>query len=973
MANDDGMLMNFDTADIPLLARTTPVYKGGRWTDRVRAKRAAQHWQKKQQQRRLQAEGGTNGETSRKEIHTVRSGSGESAAKTNRIHEFNIARTGGGGVRNERRAYVRKRTAEDSPEHISTGGADHRPSQRQKRLPVGASQPNNDKRHAPPPPEKNGPFISSLWTYNPTATATAPGYTGIEVDETMQEPTNAPLSDGSATFITLGLSVTLSTHLTTKMLLKAPTAIQKAAIPDLLSSDSDVFIQAQTGSGKTLTYLLPIVDRIQSLSAKAKLDRSSGLFALILAPTRELAQQILVVLTQLTASPAHHWITPICVTGGEKRKSEKARLRRGCNVLVATPGRLLDHLEMTESLDVGQVRWMVMDEGDRLADQGFEKEIARIVEIVEKRTKIDSPGVGMESGLRIAEGRLPKRRVAIMCSATMGAGVQKLGDISLKEASFIKADTKDGGTVNGNVVSSTTLIGTITDLSANQNSASDGDGGKFSAPAQLQQSYLLVPPKQRHVALYALLKRAFLRANSNMKVVVFFSCADSVDFHFEAFTRPARGEGGGEGESMAELSGGGDKSGKGLKKRPQRSQPHPTTRLAPLLHDSVMLCKLHGSLSQVQRTETLRCFTHGALPLAPRPLPGVAKKPEPATVTLVSTAISGPQSSSDPGIDHDKSHSKTSLAEATPPGQSKIKQARSNSQSSSYPTILFSTDVSSRGLDLPNVDLIVQFDPPFSRSDYLHRIGRTARAGRPGRAVIFLLPGSSEEEYVSRVIIPTVAPGTAVKAHSIQEVLEKGFSPSSCPKIDNTTTTAKKRARAGNGAHPEYESLATAFQLGLESWVLSSPVNLLLAKRAWTSHTRAYATHKAGERDMFDLKKIHVGHLAKGFGLRETPTQLGGSARSRTVAAASGKGKVGYAKPEDFVEKKRKISTAGDVNGTQRSTHAASGGVRKSAAGSSSSVAVVATAAAAQATMGKMARMMQAKGLAGLAGEFNIG
>ena len=973
MANDDGMLMNFNTADIPLLARTTPVYKGGRWTDRVRAKRAAQHWQKKQQQRRLQAEGGTNGETSGKEIHTVRSGSGESTAKTNRIDEFNIARTGGGGVRNERRAYVRKRTAEDSPEHISIAGADHRPPQRQKRLPMGASPPNNDKPHAPPPPEKSGPFISSLWTYNPTTTATAPGYTGLE---TMQEPTNAPLSDGSATFITLGLSANLSTHLTTKMLLKAPTAIQKAAIPDLLSSDSDVFIQAQTGSGKTLTYLLPIVDRIQSLSAKAKLDRSSGLFALILAPTRELAQQILVVLTQLTASPVHHWITPTCVTGGEKRKSEKARLRRGCNVLVATPGRLLDHLEMTESLDVSQVRWMVMDEGDRLADQGFEKEIARIVEIVGGRTKIGSPGVGMESGLTIAEGRLPKRRVAIMCSATMGAGVQKLGDISLKEASFIKADTNDGRTVNGNVVSSTTLTGTITDLTANQNSASDEDGGKFSAPAQLQQSYLLVPPKQRHVALYALLKRAFLRANSNMKVIVFFSCADSVDFHFEAFTRPARGEGGGE----AELSGKSDNSGKGLRKRPQRSQLHPTTRLAPLLHDSVMLCKLHGSLSQIQRTETLRCFTHGALPLAPRLLPGVAKKPATATVTVTSipTAVSGPQPSSDPRIDHDESLSKTSPAEATPPGQTKVKQAKSSLQSSSSPTILFSTDVSSRGLDLPNVDLIVQFDPPFSRSDYLHRIGRTARAGRPGRAVIFLLPGSSEEEYVSRVIIPTVAPGTAVKAHSIQEVLEKGFSPSSCPKNDNTTTTttatttAKKRARAGNGAHPEYESLATAFQLGLESWVLSSPANLLLAKRAWTSHTRAYATHQVGERDMFDLKKIHVGHLAKGFGLRETPTQLGGSARPRTVAA-SGKGKVGYAKPEGFVEKKRKISTAGDVNGTQRSTHAASGGVSKPATTSSSSVAVVATAAAAQETMGKMARMMQAKGLAGLAGEFNIG
>ena len=986
MANDDGMLMNFDITDVPLLARTTPVYKGGRWTDRVRAKRAAQHWQNKQQQRRLQAEGGANGEASGKEVHTVRSGSGESTAKKNRTDEFNIARTGEGegGARNERRAYIRKRTAEDSE---GIDGADHRLSQRQKRLPVGANPPKNDKPRAPLPSEKSGPFISSLWTYNPTTTAATPTSTSLAVDETTQKPTNAPLSDGSATFITLGLSATLSTHLTTKMSLKAPTAIQKAAIPDLLSSDSDAFIQAQTGSGKTLTYLLPIVERIQSLSATAKLDRSSGLFALILAPTRELAQQILVVLTQLTASPAHHWITPTCVTGGEKRKSEKARLRRGCNILIATPGRLLDHLEMTESLDVGKVRWMVMDEGDRLADQGFEKEIARIVEIVQKRTKIDSLGVGMESGLKIAEGRLPKRRVSILCSATMGAGVQKLGDISLKEALFIKAET-NGEAANGDIIPSTTLVDATTNLTTKQKSAGVEDESKFSAPAQLQQSYLLVPPKQRHVALYALLKRAFLRTNSNMKVIVFFSCADSVDFHFEAFTRLVRGEREGGERSVTEpqgfMSGKGDGSREASKKRPQKSQLHPTTRLAPLLHDSVMLCKLHGSLAQMQRTETLRCFTHGVLPSAPKPCLGGTKSK--STTTSTSTDISRPQSSSTLRNGHDELHSKASPVEA---GKSKEKQAKSSSQSSIYPTILFSTDVSSRGLDLPNVDLIVQFDPPFSRSDYLHRIGRTARAGRPGRAIIFLLPGSSEEEYVSRVIVPTVAPSTAIKAHSIQEVLEKGFIPSSCPRSDDTSTTTtttttfttKKRARAGGGAHPEYEFLATAFQLDLESWVLSSPVNLLLARRAWTSHTRAYATHKAGERDMFDLKKVHVGHLAKSFGLRETPTQLGGSAHPRTAAAAAavanGKGKAGYAKPDDFMERKGKINAIGDVKETTQgsmSIHAANGRIGKSAASSSSSsMAGVAAAAAAQERMGKMARMMQVKGLAGLAGEFNIG
>src|SRR4051794_17455732 len=176
--------------------------------------------------------------------------------------------------------------------------------------------------------------------------------------------------------------------------------------------------------------------------------------------------------------------------------------------MVATPGRLAEHLDNTKVLDIKDVRWLVLDEGDRLMDLGFEDEIQKIVRKLDERQKDTGvPG-------------LPTRRTTILCSATMKMNVQRLGEISLKDAILIKAEaTADGGESRGAADAKTTKTGT-----------------SFSAPAQLKQSYTVVAAKLRLVTLTALLKRTFARKGSVMKAIVFVSCADSVDFHFEAFT-----------------------------------------------------------------------------------------------------------------------------------------------------------------------------------------------------------------------------------------------------------------------------------------------------------------------------------------------------------------------------------------------------------------------------------------------------
>ena len=707
---DDGMLVNFSLSDE--IIRSKPVFRGGRWRDRLSAKRSVRPRPPKPTP------------TENNETSPVISGTTEQVVE-------------------------------------DTTGLPSRPSKRQKLEPRSRTTPKNSNAKKE--------IISSLFTYNPSAQTPAKI---DQDDEQTAEPSNAPLPDGIETFTSLGLSTALSSHLLTKLSLKSPTAIQASAIRQLISEDADAFIQAETGSGKTLAYLLPIVQRIMAISANRensapKLDRKAGLFAIILSPTRELASQISHVLSLILARTP--FIVASTVVGGEKLKSEKSRLRRGLNILVATPGRLVDHLENTEVLDVSQVRWLVLDEGDRLMELGFEKAIQAIVERLGKRKKFGVENVeGIVGGLTKF---LPNRRVTILCSATMKLTVQRLGEISLKDAVYLKAEPNPLSQTSGNT--------------SGETMAKDTNGEKaFQAPSQLTQSYTIVPPKQRLVSLAALLKLTFARRGSVMKAIVFLSCADSVDFHFEVFARDV------DGTSIEDAR----KSIPTSKTSTISSCRSLSSKINPLL----TIYRLHGSLPQPVRKSTLQAFSQSA-----------------------------------------------------------------------DPAILLCTDVASRGLDLPNIDLVIEYDPPFSTDDHLHRIGRTARAGKAGRAECFLMPGG-EEGYVE--LLKNGVAGGKLTGHDAETILRKGFA------IDKGVKGQRAEDNAKNGAEERpknWEEAATEYQLDVERWVISDDRAGEMARKAYVSHVRAYATHVFHERKMFDVKSLHLGHLAKAFALRERPGKMG--------------------------------------------------------------------------------------------------
>ncbi|HUS83482.1 MAG TPA: DEAD/DEAH box helicase [Dehalococcoidia bacterium] len=145
-----------------------------------------------------------------------------------------------------------------------------------------------------------------------------------------------------------------------------PTPIQAAAMPPLLEG-RDVIGQACTGSGKTLAFGLPLIDAVD--------DRNGALQALVLVPTRELAQQVGGVLKLISAGTG---MRLAILYGGQAIGPQQDTLRRGCQVVIGTPGRILDHLGRG-SLRLHAVKYLVLDEADEMLDRGFAPDVERIV------------------------------------------------------------------------------------------------------------------------------------------------------------------------------------------------------------------------------------------------------------------------------------------------------------------------------------------------------------------------------------------------------------------------------------------------------------------------------------------------------------------------------------------------------------------------------------------------------------------
>ncbi|MBY0239481.1 MAG: DEAD/DEAH box helicase [Burkholderiaceae bacterium] len=241
------------------------------------------------------------------------------------------------------------------------------------------------------------PVETPVTTVEPSVAAPVEAPVAAEVSAPVSAPEPVPeLAPASVRFADFGLSPDILRALTAQGY-EHPTPIQAQAIPVVLQG-RDVMGAAQTGTGKTAGFSLPIIQLLMAHANASMSPARHPVRALILTPTRELAVQV------AENVQAYCQFTPLraCVVfGGMDMKPQTETLRRGVEIVIATPGRLLDHVEQ-KNISLAQVQMLVMDEADRMLDMGFLPDLQRIINL------------------------LPKQRQNLMFSATFSPEIKKL-------------------------------------------------------------------------------------------------------------------------------------------------------------------------------------------------------------------------------------------------------------------------------------------------------------------------------------------------------------------------------------------------------------------------------------------------------------------------------------------------------------------------------------------------------------------
>ncbi|CZT23227.1 probable ATP-dependent RNA helicase DBP4 [Ramularia collo-cygni] len=243
------------------------------------------------------------------------------------------------------------------------------------------------------------------------------------------------------------------------------TDIQAKAIP-LALKGKDILGAAKTGSGKTLAFLIPVLENLYRTQC---VGGDAGLGALIIAPTRELAIQIFEVLRKL--GKKGHLFAAGLVTGGPNLKAEQEALSR-MNIVVGTPGRLLQHLSQTAAFNVDNLQMLVLDEADRILDMGFQRDVDAILDY------------------------LPKTRQTMLFSATQTKKVGDLARLSLHEPEYVSVH----------------------------------EAAASSTPKSLQQNYVITPLQDKLDTLWS-----FIQSAKKSKLLIFLSSGKQVRFVYESF------------------------------------------------------------------------------------------------------------------------------------------------------------------------------------------------------------------------------------------------------------------------------------------------------------------------------------------------------------------------------------------------------------------------------------------------------
>ncbi|KAK2961366.1 putative DEAD-box ATP-dependent RNA helicase 17 [Blattamonas nauphoetae] len=638
------------------------------------------------------------------------------------------------------------------------------------------------------------------------------------------------------TFLKLGLPEFYYDYISKKLGYVKPSIVQHLSFSPILAG-RDILMKSETGSGKTLAFLLPILLKLSL--RQPHITRDQGTKVIILTPTRELCNQIYTVAQRLLIP--FHWIVPSMLSGGEKRTSEKARLRKGCTLLVATPGRLLDHILSTKSFVFSDLEFIVFDEADRTLDLGFEKTITDILVQISKKVvrKMKNPTEQTGSGLELSAHDDISPEVSRIDTTPLDRIQVLLVSATLKEnlTEFAGKVLTDPVRINPAILSLSSSKKS-SGKSDKRQSSSDEDPAPsepvnplalLKLPSTLTQLSLTCPSKLRLVALLTLLRGIILNRpigpyfaqKESHSIIVFVSTCASAEFHmalFEQLKMPEFGRKGKHGRKpRSDTASDAPKASSSLSffsstpssgaatgdEEDTEQYTYGRTGLEGQAHNPPFLpstgfFRLHGDMSQLDRVSTINAFA----------------------------AISNPTK------------------------KSKEKEEREGKKFQH--AVMFCTDVASRGIDLRGVSEIIQYERPGSLEEYVHRAGRTSRAGEKGTSVLFVR--EEERDGMERTL----------------EIAKIG----KCQRMDSGRMMNDLATQVGE-QDPVF--VAAVIQHSCESLILSDGPLKNKSEGAFRSFVRGYTTVAKTLSHVFNRGSLHSGHVATSFGLKDSPREIGKS------------------------------------------------------------------------------------------------
>lgn len=278
------------------------------------------------------------------------------------------------------------------------------------------------------------------------------------------------------------------------------TPIQRAAIPHALYN-RDILGASKTGSGKTLAFTIPVLEKL-FLKRWSSLD---GLGALVILPTTILAIQAFEVFK--TIGKYHDFSLGLCIGGNNLRKEQE--MLSSINIIICTPGRLLQHITETPYFNTDNLQILVIDEADKILEDGFSEQLNEILSY------------------------LPKEKQTLMFSATLNKNIKSLAKFNLKCPEQIMINNIENLMMINDLEQSNDKLSKINinvkgeDLTEKKN-----EDHENIMPKNLHQFYTIISPESKIDTLYS-----FLNTHKNMKIIVFLSSCKQVRFYFESFKR----------------------------------------------------------------------------------------------------------------------------------------------------------------------------------------------------------------------------------------------------------------------------------------------------------------------------------------------------------------------------------------------------------------------------------------------------